>query len=141
MRVLFLCTHNSARSQMAEAILRGLGGDRFKVESAGTRPGGVHPMAISTMAKRGIELRGHRSKPVDELAGESFDWVITVCDAANQACPIFAGAHERMHWSVDDPVAVKGTAAQRAAAFERAADELARRIQLLIDRRPERDLV
>ena len=130
-RVLFLCTHNSARSQMAEAILRALGGGRFEVASAGTQPRTVHPLATETMARRGIDLARHRSKSVNELAGRDFDYVITVCDAANETCPIFPGAPSRVHWSIADPSAVGGSEAERAAAFERAANELTERIETL----------
>jgi arsenate reductase len=131
-RVLFLCTHNSARSQMAEAILGDLAGGRFEVESAGTERSRVHPLAIETMARRGIDLTGHRSKHLDELAGQPFDYVVTVCDAANAACPVFPGTAQRLHWSVPDPAAVVGTEQERRAAFERAADELTVRIRALV---------
>ena len=133
LRVLFLCTHNSARSQMAEAILRQVGGTRFDVESAGTQPGRVHPLAARVMADRGLDLARHRSKHVDEFTSRSFDYVITVCDAANESCPIFPGAVQRLHWSIADPSAAQGTEAHRLAAFERAATELHSRIELLVN--------
>ena len=132
MRVLFLCTHNSARSQMAEGLLRWLAGDRFEVASAGSEPSRVHPLAIQTMAKRSIDITGNRSKHLDKLAGEHFDYVITVCDAANEACPIFPGAPERIHWSIPDPSAVRGSEETRLAAFERSAVDLLTRIRYLV---------
>ncbi len=131
-RVLFLCTHNSARSQMAEAILRSLGGDRVEVYSAGTEVTRVHPLAIREMAERGLDISGHRSKHMDELTGQSFDFVVTVCDNARESCPIFPGDPERIHWSIPDPAAVEGNGKIRAAAFKRAADELTTRIRYLL---------
>jgi arsenate reductase len=131
--VLFLCTHNSARSQMAEAILRHLGGADFEVQSAGTRPSRVHPLAVRTMAARGLDLREHRSKGIADLASRPFDFVVTVCDAANDACPILPGDHQRLHWSIDDPSSVEGSEADRLAAFERAAEKLEARIGQLIE--------
>jgi protein-tyrosine-phosphatase len=131
-RVLFLCTHNSARSQMAEGILRHLAGDRLEVQSAGTEPSGVHPLAIRTMAARGIDIRGQSSKHLAELAGQPFDYVITVCDRASESCPVFPGDPKRIHWSIPDPAAVAGDARVRARAFEAAAQELATRIRYLL---------
>lgn len=132
-RVLFLCTHNSARSQMAEALLRHLGGDAFAAASAGTEPSRVHPLAAEAMARRGIDLAGHRSKHLDELAGEPFDDVITVCDGADRACPAYPGATRRLHWSLPDPSAVEGAEETRRAAFEATAAELERRIRAFVD--------
>ncbi len=131
-RVLFLCTHNSARSQMAEGILRELGGDRFDVESAGTQPSRVHPLAIEAMTKRRIDISAQRSKHMDEFVDQRFDYVITVCDLASEACPVFPGAPERIHWSIPDPSAAEGTEKQRLAAFERVADDLRTRIRYLL---------
>ena len=131
-RVLFLCTHNSARSQMAEGLLRRLGGDSFAVESAGTEPAQVHPLAIEAMATHGIDIASQRSKHLDELQGERFDYVVTVCDRASETCPVFPGAPERVHWSIADPSAVEGSKAEKRTAFKRAADELKTRIQHLI---------
>jgi thioredoxin type arsenate reductase len=133
-RVLFLCTHNSARSQMAEAILRELGGDRVETASAGTEVTRVHPLAIAEMAGRGIDIGAQRSKHMDDFAGESFDFVVTVCDNAQESCPIFPGAPERIHWSIPDPAAAAGTEEERAGAFQRAADELTVRIRYLLNR-------
>ena len=127
-RLLFLCTHNSARSQMAEGILRHLGGDRFAVESAGTQSRSVHPLAIQVMARRGIDLGGQRSKHVDSLEHPLFDYAVTVCDDAKENCPFFPGAPERIHWSIADPSLVTGDEPERIAAFEHAADDLTSRI-------------
>jgi arsenate reductase len=132
-RVLILCTHNSARSQMAEAILRRVGGDRYEVASAGTQPSRVHPLAIAAIAKRGIDVTAQRSKHVNELAGRSFDYVVTVCDAAAEACPIFAGPARRIHWSMPDPSSVEGGEAARLAAFERTAGDLWARLRGLVE--------
>jgi thioredoxin type arsenate reductase len=131
-RVLFLCTHNSARSQMAEGILRELGGDRVETASAGTEVTRVHPLAVREMAERGIDISGHRSKHLDEFLGERFDYVITVCDNAREACPIFPGDPERIHWSIPDPSAVEGDETARRNAFKRAADELTTRLRYLL---------
>ena len=123
-RVLILCTGNSAHSQMAEGLLRHDGGPRFTVASAGTRPGQVRPEAIAAMREVGIDISGHRSKHVDEFAGQVFDYVITVCDNARDVCPVFAGGVVRIHRSFEDPAAVEGTDEERLAAFRRARDEI-----------------
>jgi len=128
-RVLILCTGNSARSQMAEGLLRRDGGERFEVFSAGTRPAGVRPEAVEAMREVGVDISGHRSKSVDEFAGQSFDYVITVCDNARESCPIFPGVTERIHWGFDDPAAVGGDEATRLAAFRRVRDEIASRLR------------
>jgi len=124
LRVLILCTGNSARSQMAEGILRHDGGDLFEVYSAGTKPGFVRPEAIQAMKEIGIDITHHRSKGVGEFQGEPFDYVITVCDSARESCPTFPGVLQRLHWSIDDPAAVEGTEEARMAAFRAARDEL-----------------
>ena len=108
-RVLFLCTHNSARSQMAEGLLRYLAGDRFEVQSAGTEATHVRPLAIRAMDEIGVDISGQESKTLDHYLGEPFDYVITVCDDANEACPFFPGARSRLHWSLPDPSAAEGT--------------------------------
>lgn len=131
-RVLFLCTHNSARSQMAEGILRHMAGDRIEVASAGTEVTRVHPLAAKTMEARGIDLSQHRSKHLDEFLGEPFDYVITVCDRASETCPIFPGDPERIHWSIPDPSSVEGDDSTRETAFLRAADDLLTRIRYLL---------
>jgi ArsR family transcriptional regulator, arsenate/arsenite/antimonite-responsive transcriptional repressor / arsenate reductase (thioredoxin) len=131
-RVLFLCTHNSARSQMAEAILRHLSQARVDVHSAGTKVTRVHPLAIAVMAEKGIDLAGHRSKHMAELAGKHFDYVITVCDNARESCPVFPGDTEHIHWSIPDPCAVKGDEEVRLHAFRSASNDLMTRIRYLL---------
>jgi arsenate reductase (thioredoxin) len=123
-RVLILCTGNSARSQMAEGILRHDGGDRFEVFSAGTKPSRVRPEAIEVMRELGIDISGHRSKSVDEFSGQEFDYVITVCDNANESCPVFPGRTRRVHRGFEDPAAVGGDEATRVAVFRRVRDEI-----------------
>jgi len=123
-RVLILCTGNSARSQMAEGLLRHDGRGRFEVESAGTRPSLVRPEAIAVMHEVGIDISSHRSKSVAEFDGQRFDVVITVCDHANETCPVFPGSPERIHWSFPDPAAVAGDEAARLDAFRRVRDAL-----------------
>ena len=123
-RVLVLCTGNSARSQMAEGLLRHDAGDRLTVESAGTKPGVVRPEAIAAMREIGIDISQHRSKHVDEFAGDRFDYVLTVCDNARESCPIFPGHGTRLHRAFDDPAAVEGSETERLAAFRRVRDEL-----------------
>lgn len=125
-RVLILCTGNSARSQMAEGLLRAALGARAEVYSAGTRPTAVRPEAIAVMAERGIDISGHRSKHVDELAGRSYDYVITVCDSARETCPVFPGAPQHIHWSLPDPAAATGDDETRRTAFREVRDALAR---------------
>jgi len=123
-RILILCTGNSARSQMAEGLLRHEAGDRFEVFSAGTKPGQVRPEAIAVMRELGIDLSGHRSKHVDEFAGQAFDYVLTVCDNAKESCPIYPGHTNRLHRSFDDPAAVQGSEPDRLAVFRRVRDEI-----------------
>ena len=127
-RVLILCTGNSARSQMAEGLLRHLAGDRFEVFSAGVEPSFVRPQAIEAMNEIGIDISQHASKSVDEFLDEQLDYVITVCDHASRRCPVFPGAVRRIHWSIDDPV-VFGTEELQLEAFRRARDELQQRIR------------
>src|SRR5215218_7067324 len=103
MRVLFLCTHNSARSQMAEGLLRAMAGDRFDVASAGTEATHVRPLAAKAMAEIGIDVTGHTSKTLDRFIDQPWDFVITVCDSANESCPVFPAAAARLHWSFPDP--------------------------------------
>ena len=131
-RVLILCTGNSARSQMAEGLLRELGGERFEVESAGTRPSAVRPEAIEAMREVGVDIASHRSKSVDEFAGREFDYVITVCDNARESCPVFPGETVRVHQSFDDPAAVEGAWEERLAAFRRVRDEIRARLRAFI---------
>jgi arsenate reductase len=123
-RVLILCTGNSARSQMAEGLLRHDSGERFDVESAGTRPGQVRPEAIAVMKEVGIDISGHRSKSVDEFAGRNFDYVLTVCDNAKESCPVFPGHTNRLHRNFEDPAAVQCSDEERLAVFRRVRDEI-----------------
>ena len=127
-RVLFMCTHNSARSQMAEGILRDLAGDRFEVTSAGTEATHVRPLAIRAMDEIGIDISGQESKTLERYLGEPFDYVITVCDDANEACPFFPGAKKRLHWSLEDPSRAEGSEEERLAIFRRVRDEIRERI-------------
>ena len=127
-RVLVLCTHNSSRSQMAEGFLRALGGEGVTVASAGTEATRVHPLAVTAMHEVGIDLSGHTSKTLDRYLGEPWDYVITVCDSANERCPVFPGRVTRIHWSFDDPSAAPGTDAERLVVFRRVRDEIRARL-------------
>jgi arsenate reductase (thioredoxin) len=131
-RVLILCTGNSARSQMAEGLLRNIAGDRFEVASAGIAPTQVRPEAITAMRELGIDISQHRSKSVDEFANQEFDYVITVCDNANEQCPVFPGKTKRIHWSFEDPAAAKGDEQSRLAVFRRVRDEILHRLRLFV---------
>lgn len=129
--VLFLCTHNSSRSQMAEGLLRSRGGERFRAFSAGTHPRAVHPLAIAVMAELGIDISeaaGYHAKSLDAFAGQPFDLVVTVCDEAAEECPFFPGARRQEHWSFPDPSAAGGTEAERLAVFRAVRDAIARQI-------------
>ena len=123
-RVLILCTANSARSQMAEGLLRADRGNEFEAESAGTRATHVRPEAIVVMREIGIDISGHRSKVVDEFRDESFDYVLTVCDNANESCPVYPGHANRIHQRFEDPAAVHGSEEERLQAFRRVRDEI-----------------
>jgi arsenate reductase (thioredoxin) len=123
-RVLILCTGNSARSQMAEGLLRHDAGERFKVESAGTKASFVRPEAIAIMRELGIDISGHRSKNADEFEGQPFDYVITVCDKARESCPLFFGKAQKLHHDFEDPAAFTGSEEERFALFRRVRDEL-----------------
>ena len=128
-RVLFLCTHNSARSQMAEGLLRQLAGDRFEVMSAGTEATHIRPLAIRAMDEIGIDISGQESKTLDRYLDEPFDYVITVCDDANEACPFFPGAANRLHWSFEDPSRVEGSEEERLAVFRSVRNRIRERIE------------
>jgi len=128
-RVLFLCTHNSARSQMAEGLLRALGGERFAAFSAGTEATRVRPLAIRAMDELGINLAGQESKMLDRYLDQAFDTVITVCDQAKEACPVFFGAKERLHWSCPDPSTATGTDDEQLAVYRQVRDALRQRIE------------
>lgn len=127
-RVLFLCTHNSARSQMAEGLLRHLAGDRFEAHSAGTEATQVRPLAIRAMQELGVDISGQQSKTLERYLAEPFDVVITVCDEANDACPVFLGAKERRHWSFPDPSRATGSEEERLAVYRQVRDGLRQRI-------------
>ncbi len=126
-RVLILCTGNSARSQMAEGLLRSIAGNRFEVFSAGTKPVGLNPNAVVAMREKGIDISNHRSKSVDEFAGQHFDYVITVCDNAREACPFFPGGGKRIHHSFEDPAAAPPN--RQLEVFRRVRDEISARLQ------------
>ncbi|MBI2822507.1 MAG: arsenate reductase ArsC [Acidobacteria bacterium] len=131
-RVLILCTGNSARSQMAEGLLRRAAGDRFEVFSAGTKPSQVRSEATAVMGELGIDISHHRSKSVDEFTDQKFDTVITVCDNARESCPVFFGHVRRLHWSFEDPAVVEGADGVRLAAFRRIRDQIAKRIDRFV---------
>ena len=131
-RLLILCTGNSARSQMAEGLFRHEGGDLFEVFSAGTRPSLVRPEAIAVMNEIAIDISGHRSKSVDEFIGEQLDYVITVCDNANESCPVFPAATKRLHWPFEDPATVNGSEEERKAAFRRVRDQIHARVRMFL---------
>ncbi|MBI2525616.1 MAG: arsenate reductase ArsC [Candidatus Rokubacteria bacterium] len=128
-RVLFVCTHNSARSQMAEGLLRHLAGDRFEAASAGTEATRVHPLAVRAMAELGIDIGHHASKTFERFLDQRWDHVITVCDGARERCPAFPAAAARIHWSLDDPSAAPGTNEERLGVFRRVRDEIAGRLR------------
>jgi arsenate reductase (thioredoxin) len=128
-RVLILCTGNSARSQMAEGILRHIAGEIFEVESAGVAPSSVRPEAIEVMREIEIDISRHRSKSVDEFTDQEFDHIITVCDNAKESCPVFPGKATRIHWSFDDPASCVGDDEMRLAAFRRVRREIHARLE------------
>lgn len=128
-RVLFVCIHNSARSQMAEGMLRAWAGDRFEVESGGTEASQVRPEAIAVMGELGIDISGHASKTIERHMGQPWDWLIPVCEEACEACPYVPGAKAVLRWSFDDPSAASGTPDERLAVFRRVRDELAAQVR------------
>jgi len=127
--VLFLCTGNSCRSQMAEGFLRHFAGDRFGAVSAGTHPGTLSPEAVQVMKELGIDISGQRSKSLDEFLNRQISAVITVCDHARQECPVFPGASVTLHWNIEDPSNAKGTPEERLTTFRRIRDEIERRVK------------
>jgi arsenate reductase (thioredoxin) len=127
-RVLFLCTHNSARSQMAEGFLRAMAGDRFEAGSAGTEKTSVNPLAVRAMAELGIDLGGHTSKLYADVASEAWNYLITVCDDANERCPWVPGSVQRLHWSFPDPSRATGSDEERLAVFRRVRDQIQERL-------------
>ena len=130
-RVLFVCTGNSARSIMAEALLRHHGGDEFDVHSAGTEPRGINPLTLKVLADAGIDASFARSKSVNEYLGQEFDYVVTVCDEARQVCPVFPGVHESLHWGYEDPAEATGTEEEKLAVFRRVFVQLGERVRQL----------
>ena len=128
-RALFLCTHNSARSQMAEGLLRALAGDRFEAMSAGTEATHVRPLAVRAMEEIGVDISEQESKTLERYLKKSFDYMITVCDDANEACPFFPGASERLHWSFEDPSRAEGSEEERLAVFRSVRDRIGERVQ------------
>ena len=131
-RVLFLCTENSARSQMAEALLRHLSHGQVEVYSAGSHPSQVHPLALAVLQERGISTEGLRSKSLNEFVGQSFDIIVTVCDRVRESCPTFPGDPDRIHWSFADPAAVQGSLEERHRAFEQTSLQLTTRLRYLL---------
>jgi arsenate reductase len=131
-RVLFVCTHNSARSIMGEALLREKGGDAYDVHSAGTEPSEVRPLTLRVLEEAGIPTEGLRSKSVQEFMGRKFDYIITVCDSARQNCPVFPGEGERFHWGYPDPSAATGTEEERLEAFRRVFTAMSQRVDLFM---------
>jgi arsenate reductase len=128
-RVLFVCTGNSARSVMAEALLREHGSDAFEVHSAGTEPKGINPLTLRVLAEAGVDASPARSKSVDEYLGQSFDYVVTVCDQARQTCPVFPGVHESLHWGYEDPAAAEGTEEERMEFFRKVFTQIGERVR------------
>ncbi len=133
-RVLFVCTHNSARSQMAEGLLRAWAGDRFDVSSAGTEAGTLRPEAVEVMREISVDIAGHESKDLAGFIGRPFDWLVTVCDDAREACPVMPGIGRQEHWSIEDPSAATGDDGARIAAFRAARDDIADRVRGFIER-------
>ena len=131
-RILFVCTGNSARSVMAEALVRTKGGDAFEVQSAGTDPRGINPLTLRVLAEAGIDASWARSKSVSEYLGQQFDYVVTVCDEARQVCPVFPGVHESLHWGYEDPAEAEGPEDERLAVFRRVFVQVGERISQFI---------
>jgi arsenate reductase len=131
-RVIFICTHNSARSQMAEGLLRHLAGDRYEVFSAGTQSTRVNPLAIKAMAEKGIDISQHTSDHIDKYMGMEFDYVITVCDNAKETCPYFPTNKKQWHWSFEDPSVATGTEEERLARFREIRDQIEKRLQAVL---------
>ncbi|MCH7679827.1 arsenate reductase ArsC [candidate division KSB1 bacterium] len=128
-RLLFLCTGNSCRSQIAEALLTNLAGDRFEAFSAGTQPTQLNPRAIQTMNELGIDISNHKSQSVEIFLDQKFDYVITVCDAARETCPVFPNSKESLHWSLEDPAEATGSEEEIMKVFRRVRDQIRKRLQ------------
>jgi arsenate reductase len=131
-RVLFLCTGNSCRSQIAEALARTMSKGRVDALSAGVRPQGLHPLAVQVMAEGGVDISGQTSKSVEQFVGHQLDFVITVCDRAKEACPSWPDVREQLHWSIDDPAAATGSDEERMKVFRRVRDEIRQRMGLFL---------
>ncbi len=131
-RVLFVCTGNSARSQIAEALLRERGGEAFEAHSAGSEPSGLNPRTVRVLAEAGIDVSDAESTHVDAYVGEPWDYVITVCDRARESCPVFPHAGEQLHWSLEDPAAAQGDDATRMAAFRATREDVRARIDAFV---------
>jgi len=132
MRVLFLCTGNSCRSQMAEGFLRHLGGEDYEVFSAGIIPIGVNSLAIEVMNEVGIDITPQRSESIKKFSGQPFDYVVTVCDNAKEACPVFPGEYKQLHWSLEDPAKVSGSGEERVISFRRIREQIKSHIELFL---------
>jgi len=128
-RLLFLCTGNSCRSQIAEGLLTNLAGDRFEAFSAGTQPTQLNPRAIQTMNELGIDISNHKSQSVEIFLDQKFDYVITVCDAAREACPVFSNSKESLHWSFEDPAEATGSEEEIMKVFRRVRNQIRKRLQ------------
>ena len=133
-KVLFLCTQNSCRSQMAEGFLRHLAGDKFEVASAGAQPTWLNPDALKVMGEIGIDISGQHSKDVAQFLGQRVSYVITVCDKSREVCPIFPGSPRNLHWSIEDPASAPGSPDERLTAFRRVRDDLERRIREFVEK-------
>jgi arsenate reductase len=131
-KVLIVCTGNSARSQMAEGLLRHEAGDMFDIVSAGTEPGTLRPEAVAVMREIAVDISGQWSKPLNQFLGQHFDYVITVCDKAKELCPVFPGEALRLHWPFDDPASAPGTDEERLGAFRRARDRIHARLMVFL---------
>jgi arsenate reductase len=132
LRVLFLCTGNSCRSQIAEALLRHFGGEDFEIHSAGTDPRPIHPLSMEVMGEIGLDLSAHRSKDLREFIGQSFDYIITVCDRARDNYPTFPGDNERIHWGFEDPAAATSDVNAQRIVFRRVRNEINERIRVWV---------
>ncbi len=135
-RVLFLCTGNSCRSQMAEGFLRHMAGDKFEVFSAGVKPTQVNPLAVKVMAEVGIDISKHRSKSAMEFIRQKFDYVITVCDKAKQTCPVFPGGGQKLHWGFDDPASFQGTWEEKIEKTQQVRDKIKQKIEDFLNAKP-----
>lgn len=127
-RILFLCTGNSARSQMAEGLLKSLAGNQFEIFSAGIKPTKVNPLTIKVMHEIGIDISGYRAKSVSEFINRKFDYIITVCDNARQTCPVFPGKYQKISWDLEDPVSAYGTDEDNLMLFRKTRDSIKQRI-------------